>query len=65
MQITGRDFGPVAARVEGGVIVEAARPISYMKNWSLERVIRLAERWHWRIRMSDEERAQLGDASPP
>ena len=64
MVIVGPSFR-VQLAVKDGIVTEAARPISYMKNWSLERVIRLAERWHWRIRMSDEERAQLGDASPP
>ena len=26
-----------------------------------ERVVRLAERWHWQITLTDDERAQLSD----
>jgi hypothetical protein len=58
MKITGRDFGPCILTVKGGVIVTADRPIRYMKNWPLQRVIRLAERWGWKVEIYDSERPQ-------
>jgi len=59
MRITGKNFGPVFVNAKGGVIAEADRPVRYMRGWELQRVVRLAERWHWQITLSDDERAQL------
>jgi len=30
-----------------------------MKGWPIERVVALAERWHWQVTLTDDERAQL------
>jgi len=63
MEICGRDFGPVIVKVRGGVVVAADRPVGYMKNWPLQRVLALANRWHWRVTaFSDDERAQIDAA---
>ena len=35
------------------------RPVRYMRGWELQRVVKLAERWHWKLTLSDDERAQL------
>jgi hypothetical protein len=59
MKITGKDFGPCILTVKGGVITTADRPIRYMKNWPLQRVIKLAARWNWKVEIYDNERAQL------
>jgi hypothetical protein len=59
MRITGRDFGPVHLTVEAGEVVVAERPISYMRGWSVARVLKLAERWSWKVNIYDAERAQL------
>jgi len=59
MQIIGKDFGPVFVRAEGGTIVAAPRSVSYMQGWELRRAVALAERWQWRLELSDDERAQL------
>ena len=64
MQITGRDFGPVLLQAKGGIVVEAERPVRYMRGWELKRVVRLAERWHWQVALSDDERQQLGQEPP-
>jgi len=63
MRITGENFGPVLLQAKGGMVVEADRPVRYMRGWELQRVVRLAERWHWQITLTDDERAQLGNAS--
>jgi len=63
MRITGENFGPVLLQAKGGVVVEADRPVRYMRGWELQRVVKLAERWHWRLVLTDEERAQLAQAS--
>src|SRR5262249_18664244 len=59
MQITGKDFGPVYVNAKGGMIVAADRPVSYMRGWELKRAVALAERWHWKLPLSDDERGQL------
>jgi len=59
MQITGKDFGPVYVKAVSGMIVAADRPVSYMQGWPLQRVVALAGRWHWKINLDDDERAQL------
>jgi hypothetical protein len=62
MQITGKDFGPVYVKAESGMIVAADRPVSYMRGWELRRrAVALAERWHWKLTLSDDERAQLDE----
>jgi len=43
-----------------GVVTAADRPVSYMRGWPLQRVVALAERWHWQITLTDDERGQLG-----
>jgi hypothetical protein len=63
MRITGENFGPVLVQAKGGMVVEADRPVRYMRGWELQRVVRLAERWRWKIDLSDDERAQLAQAS--
>jgi hypothetical protein len=65
MRITGENFGPVLVQARGGVISEAARPVRYMKGWPLERVVALAERWHWQVILTDDEHAQLRQPRPP
>jgi hypothetical protein len=58
MCITGKDFGPVLLTVKAGSVVAADRPVSYMRGWKLRRVIALADRWHWKINLNDDERTQ-------
>ena len=62
MLIVGPNFR-VVLRLRGGVVAEAARPVSYMKGWRVERVLALAERWGWKAEMSDGERAQVAQAA--
>jgi hypothetical protein len=59
MRIIGPNFS-VVLRLRGGVVAEAARPVSYMKGWRVERVLALAERWGWKVEASyyDEEQEQ-------
>ena len=58
MRIVGPNF-QVALRLRGGVVAEAARPVSYMRGWTLARVLALAERWGWKAELSDGEQAQV------
>jgi hypothetical protein len=44
VRIVGPNFC-VVLRLRGGVVAEAARPVSYMKGWEVARVLALAERW--------------------
>jgi hypothetical protein len=46
-------------KAKSGTIVAADRPVSYMRGWELRRAVALAERWHWTLTLSDDERAQL------
>jgi hypothetical protein len=59
MQINGENFGPVLLQAKGGMVVEAERPVRYMRGWELQRVVKLAARWGWKLTLSDDERAQL------
>jgi hypothetical protein len=52
----------VVLRLRGGVVVDAARPVSYMKGWRVERVLALVERWGWKAEMSGDEEAQVAQA---
>jgi hypothetical protein len=61
MRIDGKNFSSIHLQAKGGVITEADRPVRYMRGWELKRVVRLAERWHWQITLTDDERAQLSD----
>ena len=61
MRIVGPNFR-VVLRLRGGVVAEAARPVSYMKGWRVERVLALAERWGWKAEMSGAEEAQVAQA---
>jgi hypothetical protein len=65
MRITGRDFGPVHLTVKAGEVVVADRPISYMRGWSVARVLKLAERWGWKVDVYADERTQLERLSEP
>ena len=65
MQITGKGFGPVYVQAKSGVIVAADRPVSYMRNWPIQRVVKLAERWHWQVILTDDELAQLEQPPEP
>jgi len=60
LRITGENFGPVSVNAKRGVVTAADRPVSYMRGWPLQRVVALAERWHWQITLTDDERGQLG-----
>ena len=63
MRIIGPGF-QVVLRLRGGVVAEAARPVSYMKGWRVERVLALARRWGWKAEMSGaEEEAQVAQAT--
>jgi hypothetical protein len=64
MRIDGKNFSAVHLQAKGGVIVEADRPIRYMKGWPLARVVRLAARWGWQVTLTDDERAQLSEPEP-
>jgi hypothetical protein len=44
--------------LRGGVVAEAARPVSYMKVGKSARVTALAERWGWKVEGNDAEQAQ-------
>ena len=61
MRIVGPNFR-VVLRLRGGVVAEAARPVSYMKGWRVERVLALAERRGWEAELSDGERQQVTSA---
>ena len=65
MQINGENFGPVLLQAKGGMVVEAERPVRYMRGWELQRVVKLAERWHWKLTLSDDEKAQLPAVAEP
>jgi hypothetical protein len=65
MRITGRDFGPVHLTVKAGEVVVADRPISYMRGWSVARVLKLAERWGWKVDVHADERTQLEQPPEP
>jgi hypothetical protein len=58
MRIEGENFR-VGVSVKDGVVIEADRPVSYMKGWPLARVLALAARWHWRVGLSADEEAQV------
>jgi hypothetical protein len=64
MRITGRDFGPVLLTVKAGEVVMADRPVSYMRGWPVARVLKLAERWSWKVDIYDNERTQLRPPEP-
>ena len=59
MRITGKDFGPVLLTIKAGEVVVADRPVSYMRGWPVARVLKLAERWGWKVDVFAEERTQL------
>jgi len=60
VRIVGPNF-IVRLRVQDDMVVEAARPISYMRGWKLERVRALCRRWDWKIELSDASwRSRLG-----
>jgi hypothetical protein len=60
MRVVGPNF-QVALRLRDGVVTEAARPVSYMRGWRVERVLALAERWGWKVEDSDGEQV-AGDS---
>jgi hypothetical protein len=64
VRIVGPNF-IVRLRVQDDMVVEAARPISYMRGWKLERVRALCRRWDWKIELSDAELAQQARARAP
>jgi hypothetical protein len=49
----------VNLKVRAGEIVEADRPVRYMKGWALSRVLALAKRWKWECVFNEQERAEL------
>ena len=51
MRIVGPNF-QVVLRLRSGVVAEAPRPVSYMKGWTISRVLALAARWGWKAEMS-------------
>jgi hypothetical protein len=61
LRIIGPNFR-VVLRLRDGVVAEAARPVSYMKGWRVERVLALAARWGWKAEMSSAEEAQVAQA---
>jgi len=61
MRIIGPNFS-IVLRLRGGVVAEAARPVSYMRGWEVARVLALAERWGWKAEMSSAEEAQVAQA---
>jgi len=65
MRITGRDFGPVHLTVKAGEVVVADRPVSYMRGWPVARVLKLAERWGWKVDVYAAERTQLEQPPEP
>jgi hypothetical protein len=61
VRIVGPNFS-VGLRVKDHIIVEAERPVRYMRGWPLQRVLNLARRWHWKVEyLNDAERAQNED----
>jgi len=63
MRIIGSNFSVIVS-AKNGVITAADHPVRYMKGWPLARVLRLAERWHWKIQyLNDAERKQCEDQS--
>ena len=57
MQIVGPNFC-VALSLRDGTAIKAARPVSYMENWPLDRVLKLCKRWHWQVVLNHNEQAQ-------
>ena len=45
--------------VKAGEVVVADRPVSYMRGWPVTRVLKLAERWGWKVDVYAGERMQL------
>ena len=64
MLIVGPNFR-VILRLREGVVAEAARPVSYMKGWRVERVLALAQRWGWKLEMNSAEEAQAPQSTQP
>jgi hypothetical protein len=64
MRIVAPTFS-VNLQVRAGEIVEADRPVRYMKGWSLPRVLALAKRWKWEIVFNERERAELAQEEAP
>ena len=62
MHIIGPNFR-VVLRLRGGVVVDAARPVSYMRGWRIERVLALVKRWAWQAEMSGDEETQVAQAT--
>jgi hypothetical protein len=62
MRIVGPNF-QVVLRLRGGVVAEAARPVSYMRGWEVARVLALAARWGWKAEMSSAEEVQVAQAA--
>ena len=56
MRIVGPAFS-AELNVQDGIVIEAERPVSYMRGWPLARALRLAARWHWRVEHDADERA--------
>ena len=65
MRITGKDFGPVLLTIKAGEVVVADRPVSYMRGWPVTRVLKLAERWGWKVDVYAAERTQLEQPPEP
>jgi hypothetical protein len=65
MLISGRNFGPVHLTIRAGEVVAADRALAFVRGWSVARVLKLAERWGWKVDVYADERAQLERPSEP
>jgi hypothetical protein len=63
LRIIGPNFS-VVLHLRDGVVAEAARPVSYMRGWRVERVLALAARWGWKAEMNSAEEAQAPHPAP-
>ena len=60
MRIVGDNFSACLS-IKDGVVAGADRPIRWAVGKPLERILNLAERWHWKVEFSDVERMQGED----
>jgi hypothetical protein len=60
----GATADQIRVQTKGGVVVKAHRAARKMEGKTISQVLDLAERAGWKVDLSDDERAQLAQASP-
>jgi hypothetical protein len=59
MRVVGKDFMVALAFDKDGRVAKTDRILAFMIDWPIARVIARADRWGWRLELSDEEREQV------